>query len=700
MKVQTKILFGFALVALVLAGSVIFTAYQVTEDIKVTDQVINNHVPSAQAELKVLNGVNHSLAALRGWIILGKDKFKDERSIAWTNIDASLGEINKLSQNWASAENKNKLQQINSLLSEFKDYQIEIENIANTIDQRPDLKMLFEDAAPVAAIMSSEITKMIDQELTEKATPARKQLLGMMADVRGSLGLGLANIRAYLLSGDENYKNNFEKLWDKNSRRFADLQKNSNLLKKNQQTAFDKFVEARASFDPIPSQMFEIRVSDRYDLANYMLGTKAAPKAFKIKELLSSLAANQQQLLNKDAKHAESMLLSLLDLQWILLGIGLILCAIIGVYLGREISKPINRVVDLTEMMNKEFDDFVTVVDAIAANDLTQKITQTEIDPKCTISENEVNVLVCALEQTINSKNKIGNALNNMTSNLRKTMQQFTENTTQVAAAATEIASSSEQMSRGIVTQNEQVMQVSTAIEEITATIVETSKNTGEVNNVSKDASDTAGNGGEIINETIQGMHRITEVISDAAQSIEKLSKSAEQIGEIIGVIDEIADQTNLLALNAAIEAARAGEQGRGFAVVADEVRKLSERTGKATGEITQMIQGVQKETNEAVGFMESGIKEVQTGTELTDKAGNSLSEIINMSQRLTDMIHQISTATNEQSNAAEEISQSVEQISAISKETAVGAEESSQAAEVLSKEAEGLKVAISKFKI
>ncbi len=155
-----------------------------------------------------------------------------------------------------------------------------------------------------------------------------------------------------------------------------------------------------------------------------------------------------------------------------------------------------------------------------------------------------------------------------------------------------------------------------------------------------------------------------------------------------------------MLALNAAIEAARAGEQGRGFAVVADEVRKLAERTGKATGEITQMITGIQSETNDAVTSMEVGIKEVQTGTELTDTAGNSLNEIISMSGRLTDMIHQIATATEEQSVAAEEISRSVEQISSVSKETARGAEESSQAANVLSQQAESLKNIVEKFKV
>ncbi len=700
MKIQSKILTGFALASLILFGSIFFTAYEVSENQAINDQVINNQVPTAQAGLKVLNGVNHSLAALRGWIILGKDKFKDQRADAWVNIDAAVNEMNSLSSNWAYAENIDKLKEINILLSQFKDYQNEIENIANTPAQRPDLKILFDDAAPVAGIMSTEITKIIDQELKEKATPARKQLLGMMADVRGSLGLGLANIRAYLLSGDIKFKNKYDKFWAKNERRFAELESKSNLLQADQKISFKKFADARKLFAPLPPKMFDIRGSNQYDIANYWLGTKAAPTAFKIKTLLSDLTVSQQQLLTANTEKAESMLASLLSLQWVLLGIGLLLCSAIGIYLGRSISKPISQVVELTDKMNTEFALLTDVIESVANNDLTVSMKENKIDSLEINSKDEIGSLAIAIEGTLEAKDKISLSLNKMTANLRTTIQHFHENTNQVAAAATEIASSAEQMTKGVVSQNEQVLQVSTAIEEMTATIVETSNNTGEANNVSKESSDTAGNGGEIIAETIQGMHRITEVISEAALSIEKLSKSAEQIGEIIGVIDDIADQTNLLALNAAIEAARAGEQGRGFAVVADEVRKLAERTGKATGEITGMIKGVQTETGEAVNSMEAGIKEIQTGTDLTDKAGNSLSDIISMSQKLTDMIHQIATATEQQSVAAEEISTNIEKISSISRETAVGAEESAQAAEILSKEAEGLKVAISKFKV
>ena len=312
------------------------------------------------------------------------------------------------------------------------------------------------------------------------------------------------------------------------------------------------------------------------------------------------------------------------------------------------------------------------------------------------IADNDLTVTVAPKSE----KDVLGNSFKTMVGNLSGMIRQLNDNATELVTAATEIASSSEQMSRGANDQTEQMTQISTAVEEMTATIVETSKNAGDASNAAGGSAETASQGGNIVNETIQGMQRIAAVVRESADSIQKLATSADQIGEIIGVIDDIADQTNLLALNAAIEAARAGEQGRGFAVVADEVRKLAERTGKATGEITEMIKGIQAETQEAVQSMETGIGEVDKGRELADNAGNALSEIVSVSQRVMDMIQQIATAAEEQSTAAEQISRSIENVATITKETATGAEQSATAAEELNRQAEGLKLMVGKFRV
>ena len=312
------------------------------------------------------------------------------------------------------------------------------------------------------------------------------------------------------------------------------------------------------------------------------------------------------------------------------------------------------------------------------------------------IANNDLTVEV----QPKSEKDVLGHSFNTMVTNLTGMIRQVAENASQLVSAANEISSSSEQISKGAQDQTQQVTQVSSAIEEMTATIVESSRSAGEATDASMNASNTATIGCQIVSDTIQGMQRIADVVRESSESIAKLAKSADQIGEIISVIDDIADQTNLLALNAAIEAARAGEQGRGFAVVADEVRKLAERTGKATGEITEMIKGIQQGTEDSVHSMEAGIQEVDKGRELADKAGSSLNEIVSISGRVMDMIQQIATASEEQSTAAEQISKNVEHISSVTKETATGAEQSATAAEELNRQAEGLQKMVAQFKI
>ncbi len=383
--------------------------------------------------------------------------------------------------------------------------------------------------------------------------------------------------------------------------------------------------------------------------------------------------------------------------------IGLVVGAGIAFYMGGKLSAPIRKM--------------AAAANGIAVGDLNQDVkvdSNDEIGDLATAFHGQIDYLkslahaaerIAASDLTVvvqpkSDKDVLGNSFKTMTANLTGVIRQLGENARELVSAATEIASSSEQMSKGAKDQSDQVNQVSTAVEEMTATIVESSKNAGEASTASKNAATTATSGGQIVNESIQAMQKIASTVRQSADSIAKLATSADQIGEIIGVIDDIADQTNLLALNAAIEAARAGEQGRGFAVVADEVRKLAERTGKATGEITDMIKGIQKETEEAVNSMESGIQVVDKGRELSDQAGSSLTEIVTMAQRVTEMIQQMATAADEQSAAAEQIAKNIEHISGVTRETATGAGQSAAAAEELSRQADSLQEMVKKFKV
>ncbi len=267
-------------------------------------------------------------------------------------------------------------------------------------------------------------------------------------------------------------------------------------------------------------------------------------------------------------------------------------------------------------------------------------------------------------------------AFDSFVESLQLILRQVGATAESVANASAEIAASAESMASGTQEQSSQARDVVSGVEEMAKTIMANSQHAAEAAQVANKAKEAAEQGGGVVDESVSGMRRIAEVVKQSAQTVQALGASSDQIGEIIGVIDDIADQTNLLALNAAIEAARAGEQGRGFAVVADEVRKLAERTTKATKEIAQMIRKIQVDTRGAVSAMEEGTKQADEGIRLGDKAGKSLREIVGISQLLTGKVTQIAAATEQQSRASQQISQNVEAISLVTGETAEGTQQ------------------------
>jgi methyl-accepting chemotaxis protein len=295
---------------------------------------------------------------------------------------------------------------------------------------------------------------------------------------------------------------------------------------------------------------------------------------------------------------------------------------------------------------------------------------------------------------------KLFKGFNKSVENIKSIIASVTNAVEATASASSQISSSTEEMAAGTQEQSSQAGEVAAAVQQMTATILESTTNANRAADFASKTESVAKEGGKVVQETISGMMKISQVVANAANTIQELGNSSEQIGEIVQVIDDIADQTNLLALNAAIEAARAGEQGRGFAVVADEVRKLAERTTKATKEIAVMIKTIQSNTNGAVKSINQGTEEVEKGTQLANKTGEAINVIITSIKEVTGEINQVAASSEELSSAAEQISKNIESISAVTNESAQGTQQIARAAEDLNRLTDKLQGLVEQFKM
>jgi methyl-accepting chemotaxis protein len=267
-----------------------------------------------------------------------------------------------------------------------------------------------------------------------------------------------------------------------------------------------------------------------------------------------------------------------------------------------------------------------------------------------------------------------------------------------LSLAGQRLSASADEMSKATDEESSRITQVVTATEEMSQTIIDIARNASGIATSASETANVAQEGQTIVTASVTEVKEIAETVDESAGFVKTLGEQSHQIGEIVTVINEIADQTNLLALNAAIEAARAGEHGRGFAVVADEVRKLAERTAGATSEIASMIGTIQEGVGRAVTAMERATGKVETGVRLSTQAGESLKLIVKSVDQLQLMVQQIASATEEMSATSEEINKDIVKIASISKTVATNSEGTTQASSDLARLSETLQMVVGEF--
>lgn len=407
-----------------------------------------------------------------------------------------------------------------------------------------------------------------------------------------------------------------------------------------------------------------------------------------------------------------------------IMGVGiavLVILSVVSLALASSVISPIKELMrvaeavgrgDLTKKSNvKSADELGQLGDTLNLTiDRLQGLVQSESDREkmqrqvigllSVVSTAAEGDLTAQAEVTADALGSVADAFNLMINGLTSLVAQASTVAAEVQRSTSEILASSERMRSGASQQATQIRDASEAVNAMSVTTQRMAENADAATQTSVKATQAAVKGGTAVAETIKGMQRIRATVQSTGKKIKGLGERSLEIGAIIEVINEIATQTNLLALNAAIEAARAGEQGRGFAVVADEVRKLAERAARSTKDITGLIKGIQVETSEAVTVMEEGTREVEEGTKLADQAGAALREIEQIVKQTASLMTDITKAAGDQVKSTESVVVTMENISRITQDAAQGVQDTVATISKLADLTKRLTDAIGKFKI
>lgn len=384
-----------------------------------------------------------------------------------------------------------------------------------------------------------------------------------------------------------------------------------------------------------------------------------------ISNQISELIALQIRVAGEEKDRVNAIYQSSITIFVALACAAMIISIVIGLWVNRSVMNPINDILSKLKQIHQD-------------SDLTVKFT--------TFNHDELGQISTSLTQVIE--------------HLRGILHSIAEAANTVNSSANELSSFTQATNKRMQQQQAETEQTATAMNEMTATVAEVAQSASAAADSAKDADTYAANGNNIVMQSISSMSQLSDQIQKTAQVIGFLSNESQNIGRVLDVIKSIAEQTNLLALNAAIEAARAGEQGRGFAVVADEVRTLAQRTQKSTQEIEAMIATLQQGVKEAVNAMEIGINQVDDANDKANQAGQALKEIVSSVDSITELNTHIATAAEEQSSVAESINRSIIAISDIAEHSTASAAELSESVVNLTKLANSMRNQVSAFKL
>jgi len=668
-SIKNKIWGGFGIILLVLAFVAMTSALSLSKTESSVDNVVNRIQPMVLASNELTSTLNETSGAL-GYFLLSQEKtFKDEYLNGFKKIDKVINKLSRLTQSESvDAEVKELLSLIKTDVTTFASYKDKMIELAeNEMLNKPGLAYSGTDINPLSQQILQLLSQAISSELEEGVSKKRREILADFQDLRYAWANVMNGARAFMAFRNKAAIDEYD-LYIEQSGITLDkiIKKHGDNLTFEQTDSVDQIVEIRKQFIENFKKVKVLHGGNKWRTDIYLVQTELGLLLVKIKRNLSILVKKQRRLIDVESQSLLSFVSGTKAFVYTMLFVGMALGLVLAWAVSFMITCPLNTAVTAMKDISE------------GEGDLTRRLEISGTD--------EIGQLALSF--------------NGFITKMQVLIREVTASTSQLSAAAEEMSMITGETRAGVQRQQSETAMVATAINEMSSTIHEVAANAETAASSANQADTQTEQGKQIVSATMSSITSLATEVETAATVINQLEKDSENIGSVLEVIRGIAEQTNLLALNAAIEAARAGEQGRGFAVVADEVRNLASRTQESTQEIQEMIERLQKGSRDAVTAMEAGQEKAHQTVEQASQAEASLSEISQAVAQINEMNAHIAESSRQQGAVAEEINQNIVNIKQVADDSASGAEQLSTASQEMANLAVNLESQIAHFKI